>query len=485
MKKNPDHFLKQLISLFVIAICLGSFEAKAQNLDFDRNLGKQGAQEVIEQIGIYEHETASSYVTEIGDRLIRELDSPLFDYTFNLIDMSEPNAFALPGGYIYISRGLLCAANTEDELAGVIGHEIIHSQMRHSVQQMRKSIFPALLQLPGAIVGVVVNEDLGNLINIPLSAGGELLLSKYSRNHEKEADRLGVKVVADAGYDPGQLAVILENMSREVEVITGKEEKFSYLKSHPFTPSRVKYLSKETELLNTDIKESIANTREDFLKKIEGTYFWDNPEAGFFRGDTFLHPDLGLYFIIPKGWSTFNTPAFVGAVDEENNRGMIYLRLADTNSTPEYLGIKFAKKLKEEHNTIPERSEKVSLNGLDAFLVSVKDTTGPEPVGIHNLWFKLNENTFQVLGASYETEYALLEKSANSLRILNEEDNKLLTVQVLRYASAIDGESIEDFNKRTGNTWNVELTAVMNNIQVDEQLKEGQFLKIAKMEKYN
>ena len=197
-----------------------------------------------------------------------------------------------------------------------------------------------------------------------------------------------------------------------------------------------------------------------------------------------MHPDLGLFCVFPEGWNTFNTPLFVGAVDEEYNRGMIYMGFADTNATPEKLGIECANRLKDKHNTIPDRSEKIMLNGLDAYLVSVIDHSGVEPVGIHNLWFKLNDYTFQVLGASYEAEYNLLEKCANSLRVLTEKEKWAIEVQVLRYAAANDGETIEEFSERTGNTWNPELTAVMNNIPSDKPLGKGQLVKYASKEKY-
>lgn len=484
MNKDKSHLSVRFYLKIVIVYFLSLPLLNAQSLDYDRKLGTQGAQEVALQMGIYNHERARNYVQSIGHRLIDQIDDPFFDYQFELVDMQEPNAFALPGGYIFVSRGLLCVANSEDELAGVIGHEIVHSENRHAIQQMRKSIFPVLLQLPGAIVGTVVNEDLGNLINIPISAGSELLLSKYSRNHEKEADQLGIRIVARAGYSPGELAVILQNLSREVEAITGEEEEFSYFDSHPFTPNRVRDINKEVGKISTNLRDPIVASHEEFLKQLEGIHYWDNPANGIFKGDTFMHPDLGIFFIVPEGWNTFNTPEYVGAADEENERGMVYLGLADTNAAPRYLGEKFVSKLKEKHDTEPDRNENIDLNGLDAYLVSIIDRTGSEPVGIHNLWFKLNEYTFQVIGASYQTEYELLVKSANTLRMLSEQEKKSIEVPVLRYVSAIEGESLKELSDRTENEWDPKLTAVMNNIPEEETLKEKQLVKIARIEKY-
>ncbi len=117
-------------------------------------------------------------------------------------------------------------------------------------------------------------------------------------------------------------------------------------------------------------------------------------------------------------------------------------------------------------------------------MVSIIDSSGSEPVGIHYLWFKLNDNTFQVIGASYVTEYDLLKKSANSLRLLRETEKRSIEVPVLRIIKANEGESISEINKRTGNSWDAQLTAVMNDIPIDEPLKDGQVVKIARKEKY-
>jgi predicted Zn-dependent protease len=246
----------------------------------------------------------------------------------------------------------------------------------------------------------------------------------------------------------------------------------------------VKYIEKEVGKLNINIKDPIAVTQEDFLRRIDGIYFWDNPTGGIFKGDTFMHPDLGLYFVLPEGWSTFNSPTFLGAIDEENERGMIYLGMADTNTTPEKLGIEFVEKLRKKHNTVPDRNEKITINGLDAYVVSIVDVSGAEPVGIHNLWFTLNNTTYQVIGASYESDYGLLKKSAQSLRVITDDQKKSIEIPVLRFIEAHEDETIEALNERSGNTWDVQLTSVMNNIPTDKPLKKGQLVKITRKEKY-
>ncbi len=142
-----------------------------------------------------------------------------FEFKFHLVDMEEPNAFALPGGHIYVTRGILPLIQTEDELAGIIGHEIMHVIQRHSVKQFNREIVPAVLKVPGNIINAITFSRLGNIINVPIDIIASPFIAKYSRKHEKEADDLGIDLAARAGYDPAQLANALERLSKEIEVI--------------------------------------------------------------------------------------------------------------------------------------------------------------------------------------------------------------------------------------------------------------------------
>ncbi len=478
--KNRSIFL----IVFLGVILSGSHSSTAQNLGIDRRLGQEGLMEVIQQIGIYNDPVLNTFVDSLGQKLVRQLANPAFEYNFVVVDMKEPNAFALPGGYIFVSRGLLCIANSEDELAGVIGHEIVHSQNRHSVQQMRKSILPALLHIPGAIVGTVVSEDLGAVINAPVSSGTQLFLSNYSRRHEKEADQIGSEISARAGYDPVQLAGILERLSAEMEVLTGEQEKFSYFDSHPYTPDRVKAITKYAERLEPGTSTPLTADSEDFLRRIDGVYFWENPRQGVFRENVFMHPDLGLYIEFPEGWETQNTPMAVGAVDTEAGKGMIYLGLAEENRDPSQLGEEFVKNLWEKHQVKPAVNGEVNLNGLSAYRVSLTDSSSGQNVGIHSLWFQLDTITFRSVGVAYESDFDLLRETALSIRMLTEEEKSGIEVPVIRTVAALEGETIDQLTGRTGNIWDRELTAVMNNIPEDYSFAAGQMVKVAVNEKY-
>ena len=326
--------MKQIFALLVF--CLSSLIAIAQSpYDLDVELGNSYAPLVEQQMGLYRDPVANQYIKELGARLTNGIQGIPFSFEFNIVDTPEPNAFAIAGGHIYVTRGILCIANNEQELAGVIGHEIIHVLERHTVEQMKKSITPSLLKLPGILVGRV-SPGLGTIINAPIGLGSKLFMSSYSRGQEKEADRLGINLGARSGYDPQQLAVILNNLSDEVEALTGEAEKKSYFADHPFTPKRAEYINKSSDKIDWTPKPPIAMDGESFLKKFDGMYFGHDPAQGVFQGQNFLHPDLGLYIKFPQEWQTENSPSGVGA-GREDGAGLIYLTIPDTLASPKAL----------------------------------------------------------------------------------------------------------------------------------------------------
>jgi len=323
----------RLIVGFLFLFTLNSF---AQDLSYDKKMGAQAALQVEQSIGIYHDSSLTAYVNQVGDRLVEALGDGPFEFKFFVVDMSEPNAFALPGGYIYVSRGLLSLINDEAELAGVIGHEMIHVTKRHSVKQMKKSIFPSLLHIPGALVGIF-NSDLGNAINTPVSLGSELFLSNYSRKQESESDEYGIKLASKAGYDPAKLAVILNSLSADVELLTGEEEKKSYFSSHPITPKRVEDIDKEISKLEWTEKISIAPDKISLYKKLEGMVIGQNPAQGIFEENVFKHPDLNLTITFPEKWNTVNVPVAVGAVQEDGEAQLVFM-VDNSDATPDSLG---------------------------------------------------------------------------------------------------------------------------------------------------
>ena len=452
-------------------------------IELDKELGKQTAKQVNEQIGLYETPVTGEYVRAIGNRLVDHLEERQFQFVFNIVDQQEPNAFAAPGGYIYFSRGLLSLANSEDELAGVMGHEIIHVHERHSVRQSRKGILPRLLTLPGQIVGGVVSENIGALINAPVNLMGTVYLSSYSRGQESQADELGIKLAAASGYDPKALATMLLQLEQAQKEQTGKAEKFSFFASHPMTPSRIKEIDQEAAELHWKKVPPIADGRRAFLNRLNGLVLEEDPAQGLFKGRQFVQPDLNFTITFPDKWKTVNTPSAVGAFAEKQD-GLAVIGLAGKEADPDLVAQTLIDDMKREQKVEPVEVKDVQFGDWHGKLVTYSDKTGKEPMTIYFLWVRMGAMTYQLIGLGPERYHQMLRETAMSLRPMTAEERHSVTVKRLRIAEALTGETLEEFGRRAGNGWTPAYTAVANEIPVDKPLEAGQLIKISHEEPY-
>ena len=466
--------------LLLVTLIMTSSGIFGQSVELDKELGAENAKLVEVQMGLVPDKKLTGYVSSIGNRLVAALDENPFDFHFYVADDPIPNAFALPGGYVYVTRGILSLITTEDELACVMGHEIIHVTRRHSVRQMRTSILPNLLELPGNIVGTVVNEDLGNLLNAPINTSNTLLLSSYSRKHETESDTRGIELAGRAGYDPLAMGSILERISLAFEIITNEKEKKSYFDSHPYTPDRVDKISKTSSKLEWEAESWIS---EDFPAPVDGMVFGNNPAKGVFSEEVFLHPELNFTITFPEGWETTNQPATVGAIHEDRQAG-IFVGLEDPSQSPEEYGKKFEQEIIKKHGQKPSRSEPRMLNNHPGYLVTMTDNSGNEPMYIHILWLKMGGKIFKLIGLAPKAFEPDLQKSARSLRPLTSTEQKSIEVHKVRIVRANKKESLEELSKRTGHVLKPRAVSIMNGLGEKPKLEKDQALKVVVREKY-
>jgi len=218
-------------------------------LEDDVKLGRQAANEVERQMPLLRDEVVSGYIERLGRRLEesipREYQHPQFRYSFKVVDVSDLNAFALPGGFTYVNRGMINAAKNEGELAGVMSHEISHVALRHGTAQVAKAQKPAI----GATIGQILGAVLGGPAGGAVAAGTQILAGayvlKYSRSYERQADTLGAQIMARAGYDPRDLANVFQTLEREGGGRSGPE----WLSSHPNPGKRYEEINREARLL--------------------------------------------------------------------------------------------------------------------------------------------------------------------------------------------------------------------------------------------
>ncbi|MBK1879140.1 M48 family metalloprotease [Pelagicoccus mobilis] len=472
-------FSKKTGLLLTALAALSLPQANGQSVDVDKQLGAQNSVIVEAQMGVYDDAELRAWVNAVGYKLVTHLEDKRFKFSFKVIDDPMPNAFALPGGYIYVTRGILSLVTNEDELACVMAHEIIHVTERHSVKQMRKSLFPRLLEVPGNIVGNVVHDDLGNLINAPISTSNKLLLSSYSRGHEKDSDMMGITLARKAGYDPTAMGRILDRLSKAVEILTQEKEKRGYFDDHPFTPDRVKAIYKRSQKLDPIAKvESV-----DAPEALDGMTFGLNPAKGIFRKNTFLHPDLNFTISFPEDWVTTNQANSIGGV-HKSQLGALFVGLTDQNKPLLDQANTFISKNRLDAGPDVTTPTPYTLNGNNGYLVSLVDDSGKQPMSLHILWTELGGNKYQLIGFAPYGVGEDLKTIANSFRLLTRTERNSIHQNIITLAQPKVGESVEDFHTRLGGEFSPRVTRIINGLAPDQETTDGNIMKIVKRVQY-
>jgi len=219
----------------------------------DVQIGREAADQVRKQYPIITEEGIQKYLTALGDRLVAaappELKESVYEYSFTPVNLKEINAFALPGGPMFVHRGMFDAAASEGEVAGVMAHELSHVLLRHGTANATKAQNPwlAIGQMAGAVGGAVVGGAAGGAIAQSTQFGLGTLLLRYSRDFEKQADLMGAQIMARAGYDPRALAHMFETISQQADTSGGGPPQ--WLSDHPDPGNRTQYITKEAEAL--------------------------------------------------------------------------------------------------------------------------------------------------------------------------------------------------------------------------------------------
>lgn len=287
---------------------------------------KVGAQEhaKIEQAyGKFMTGPIADYVKSVGQKVAANTERKDVEYKFYTIDSPMVNAFALPGGYIYITRGLLTLANSEAELAAVLGHEIGHVTGRHAAERMSQG---TIVGLGAAVLGAAVGGGAGQAASL----GSNLYLSSYSRGQEHQSDELGVRYLSRAGYDPRAMSDFLRSLDAQSKLEAKEMGKngtgFNYFSTHPLTAERVSEAAAEA----SKFPASNVTNRAAYLTRINGLTYGDSADQGFARGNTFYHPEIGFAFTVPEGSRITNGTTQVAA-NHPNGTVILFDAAKDSN----------------------------------------------------------------------------------------------------------------------------------------------------------
>lgn len=437
-------------------------------------MGKQSDPEIVSFFGIYEDEKLQNFIKEKGQQMAAISHRKDLNYEFKVVDSPVVNAFAVPGGYVYFTRGIMAHFNNEAEFAGVLGHEIGHITARHSAKQYSR----AMLAQVGLVAGMVLYPDLAQFGDAAQSGIG-LLFLKFGRDAESQSDRLGVEYSTKIGYDAQEMADFFRTLDR-LRQQAGGEEVPTFLSTHPDPADRETKVAKLAADWKRKTKAtSLQVNRDRYLRMIDGIVYGEDPKQGYLLDNTFYHPVLKFQFPVPRQWGFQNTPQQVQMASPDG-KGMMILTLAQGTSLETAAeGI-----LKNYHLTLFE-SKKDNVNGLPALIMIADQQQQQQQSGVRTLIYVIHygEHMYAMIGASSSTDFKtylpVFQNTMNSFAPLNDPDKinrqpERIRIKTVQQSGSLS-QALQSYNMKQSR---LEELAVLNGMTLNDTVEKGMLIKI-------
>lgn len=411
--------------------------------DKEAAVGAQEHQNVEKSFGKFMSGPLADYVSTVGAKIAANTERKDVQYKFHVIDSPIVNAFAVPGGYVYVSRGLLALANSEAELAGVLAHEVGHITARHAAERVSQGF---LVNLGAAVLGAAAgNADIGRAAGL----GSELYIKSYSRGQEHESDSLGVRYLSRAGYDANAMAGFLKNLDAQTKLdakLSGKKTSgFNYFSTHPITSERVKQASVEAQ--NYSKRKAVVN-RDSHLQKINGMTYGDSADQGFVRGNNFYHTKIGFMFSVPEGTKISNSQAAVMA--KHNNGTVIVFDMGKVQQAIPPLD--YIKNVWLKNQTVGS-AESIKVNGMNAATAAFTGVVQGKSVTIRLVAIEWKPGEFfrfqmaipKTVNSAFMDE---LKKTTYSFRRLTASEKNSIRPKRIKLVAAKSGDTVKSLGAR-------------------------------------
>jgi len=441
-------------------------------------LGAQYDPTVISTFGLYEDEALLNFITEKGTEMGKISHRPNLQYHFRLLDSPVVNAFAVPGGYIYLTRGILAQFNNEAELMGVLGHEMGHVTARHTAQQQTRQ----QLSQVALAAGMIAVPEVAQFAN-EAAAAMELLFLSFSRANEREADRLGVEYSSKIGYDAHKMADFFEVLNK-MQMASSHQGVPTWMSTHPDPGQRNIAVNQTTEEWQANLPaQSYAINTNEYLEMINGIVYGENPRHGFVENSMFYHPDLAFQFPVPKNWTLINSPLQVQLVPEDKNAAMLF-ELSQEKGADAVA----QKTISDLKLTLIDKSN-VSLNGLNAVAtvsqqVSQNNAGQEQTVKVLSYFIEKDATVYTFHGLCLDENFSTYKPAFESTmkNFARLTDASKLTIQPDRIkVISINSASVSlkdafDYYKVPQDKF--EEMALLNNRALTDELKRGDRIKI-------
>jgi predicted Zn-dependent protease len=444
-----------------------SLMSEAQEIAY----GQQADPEIRREMGVYDDDTLQRYVRDIGNRLAQLSHRPNLPWTFTIVDHQAVNAFALPGGFIYITRGILPYLDDEAELAGVLGHEIAHVTARHAAQQSTRS---GLGGIGLAVLGVFVpaTQPFGELTSAALS----LAFLKYGRDDERESDRIGMEYAARGGWDPAGVPDFLSTLAR-MDALSERGVP-NWLSTHPEPGERV--IEARPVVTKFASPTATERGRDRYRERIDGIVVGDKREDGIVRGSRFVHPTMRFAVDFPEGWEVTNAPEQVAA-QEPGQKHVMFLQAVDRSSGRTLEEVAVRSMTAARFRRVDGQS--TSLNGANAFVgVYQGELSGYGRVMLRAAHIENGRQVLMLAGFAPETQYGKVEREIRaaiaSYRPLSAQEADAIQPNRLSYYTVRAGDTWQSIAARHGGLARANELAIMNHVEVNVQPTAGQRVKI-------
>ncbi len=352
------------------------------------SMGREADQQISASMGLYDDPELQAYLTQLGNRLAAKSERPNLPWSFKLVDDPIVNAFALPGGFLYITRGIMAHFDSEAQLASVVGHEIGHVTGRHAVEQLSR----AQLAQVGLAVGTIFGPEQLQGVFGAAGAGLGLLFLKFGRDDERQADDLGLRYMVRGGYDPREMPGVFAMLGR-VSAASGGGRTPEWLSTHPNPENREERIEQAIAGMATDFSGRVVG-RDSYLDRLDGMVFGPDPRDGFFEGALFMQPRLRFRITFPDGWQTQNQRQAVLGVNEKQD-AIIQLSLA-SQSTPDAAARTFLSQEGLSGSAPPP--QRTTINGLRAVTTDFRAVTSQATLAGSAAFVAYDGNVYQIIG---------------------------------------------------------------------------------------
>lgn len=440
-------------------------------------MGKQSDPEIISYFGLYEDEKLQRFINDKGQQMAAVSHRRDLKYQFKIVDSPVVNAFAVPGGYVYFTRGIMAHFNNEAEFAGVLGHEIGHITARHSAKQYSN----AMLAQIGLAAGMIISPEFAQYGEMA-GQGLQLLFLKFGRDAESQSDRLGVEYSTKIGYDANEMAGFFSTLDR-LSKNAGATPVPDFLSTHPNPLDREKKVGKLAKEWQSKVGSAALKVNEDnYLRMIDGIVYGDDPKQGFVESSVFYHPVMKFKFSVPPQWAVQNSPQAVQMMPKDG-RALLMMTLAEGNSLEGA-----AQTLVKNYQLNVIESSKENVNGMPAIKLVAEQSqqqgqqqTASVRVLVYLIQY--NGNIYTMLGASapgdFNSYVRVFQGAMESFNELSDPDKlgrqpERIRVHEVRQSGTL-AQALRGFRVKEER---MEEIATLNGMKLSDRVSNGKLIKL-------